>query len=67
MWVGGEKAKVYALVLLDALADAPEAVGHQRRDAHDVGGRAEPAHRQVALVLDGGVAALRRHVLRHRE
>lgn len=47
-----------------ALPDAPEAVGADGGDAGEDGDAAGPARRQVALVADGLVAALRRQVLR---
>lgn len=53
------------LVLPDALADAVEAVRHDAAHDGEVGGRAEAAGGQVALVLHGLVAADGRHVLGH--
>jgi len=57
----------YALVLPDSLADPPESICHQRGGSDEVHGGAEAAGRQVSLVLDGAVAANRRHILRHGE
>jgi hypothetical protein len=57
----------YALVLADPLADPPEPICHQRGRSEEVHGGAEAAGGQVSLVLDGAVAADRRHILRHGE
>ena len=56
---------VHVLVLSDSLANSPEAVCHNRSGSEDVDGRTEAANGEVALVLDGAVAARRRHILRH--
>jgi hypothetical protein len=53
------------LVLPDSLANSPEAVCHNRSGSEDVDSGAEAADGEVALVLDGAVAARRRHILRH--
>lgn len=53
------------LVLANALADAVEAVRHDATHDGEVGGGPEAARGQIALVLDGLVAADGRHVLRH--
>lgn len=53
------------LLFADALAYAPETVGADGADHEQVGGRTETAGGQVALVLDGLVAAGGRHILRH--
>lgn len=53
------------LLFADTLADAPETVGADGADHEQVGGRTETAGGQVALVLDGLVAAGGRHILRH--
>jgi hypothetical protein len=57
----------YALVLPDPLAHPPESICHQRGGSEEVHGGAEAAGGQVSLVLDGAVAANRRHILRHGE
>jgi hypothetical protein len=59
--------RVYALVLPDTLAHPPESVCHQRGGSYEVHAGAEAAGGQIALVLDGAVAAGRRHILRHGE
>ena len=53
------------LLFTDTLAHAPETVGADGADHEQVGGRTETAGGQVALVLDGLVAAGGRHILRH--
>lgn len=57
--------QVYALVLPNTLADPPKSVCHQRGGSNEIHGGAESPGGQVALVLDGAVAADRRHILRH--
>jgi hypothetical protein len=52
-------------VLPDALAHPPETICHKRGCSDEVGGRPEAANGQIALVLDGIIAASRRHILRH--
>lgn len=59
--------RVYALVLPDALADPPESICHQQRGSGKVHGGAETTDGQISLVLNGAVAAARRHILRHSE
>jgi hypothetical protein len=54
-------------VLPDSLSNPPEAICHQHAGSEQVHGGAEAASGQVALVLDGTVAADRRHILRHSE
>ena len=54
-------------MLPDSLADPPESICHQCSGSEEVHGGAEAAGGQVALVLDGAVAAGRRHILRHGE
>ena len=54
-------------MLFNALANPPEAVCHERSRSGEVHGRTEAAGGQVSLVLDGAVAADRRHILRHDE
>jgi hypothetical protein len=49
----------------DTLTHAPETVGADGADHEQVGGGTETAGGQVALVLDGLVAAGGRHILRH--
>jgi hypothetical protein len=49
----------------DTLAHAPETVGADGADHEQVGRGTETAGGQVALVLDGLVAAGGRHILRH--
>lgn len=53
------------LVLSDALSHSPESICHQPSHSNDVYGGSEAANGQVALVLDGAVAAGWRHILRH--
>ena len=53
------------LLFADTLAHAPETVGADGADHEQVGRGTETAGGQVALVLDGLVAAGGRHVLRH--
>lgn len=52
-------------MLPDTLANPPESVCHECRGSDNVCGGTEASNRQVALVLDGAVAALWRHILRH--
>jgi hypothetical protein len=53
------------LLFTDTLTHAPETVGADGADHEQVGGGTETAGGQVALVLDGLVAAGGRHILRH--
>jgi hypothetical protein len=54
-------------VLPDALSNPPESICHQRSGSDEVHGGTEAAGGQISLVLDGTVAANRRHILRHGE
>lgn len=54
-------------MLPDALPNSPKAICHERGGAEDVNSGPEAASREVSLVLDGAVAARRRHILRHLE
>jgi hypothetical protein len=56
---------IVLLLFTDTLTNAPETVGADGADHDEVGGRTETAGGQVALVLDGLVAAGGRHILRH--
>ncbi|KAF1839641.1 hypothetical protein BDW02DRAFT_575279 [Decorospora gaudefroyi] len=58
-------AGVLVLVLPNALSNPPKSICHECRGSEDVHGRPEAASGQVALVLDGAIAARRRHILRH--
>jgi len=53
------------LLFANTLAHAPETVGADGADHEQVGRGTETAGGQVALVLDGLVAAGGRHILRH--
>lgn len=57
----------YALVLPYALADPPESICHDRGGSDEVHSGAEATGGQISLVLNGAVAAARRHILRHGE
>jgi hypothetical protein len=52
-------------VLPNSLSDPPETICHEHAGSDQVHGGAEAASGQVALVLDGAVAADRRHILGH--
>jgi hypothetical protein len=53
------------LVLPDSLPNPPETICHQHARSDEVHGWSEAASGEVALVLNGAVAAGRRHILRH--
>lgn len=55
----------HILVLPDSLSDPPESPGHQCGSSEEVYGGTEAPSREIALVLDGAVAARWRHILRH--
>lgn len=61
----GSPSVHHLLVLPYALADLPEAIGHDKTNTKKVDGGAESTSGKVSFVLDGVVAARRRHVLRH--
>lgn len=53
------------LLLPYALTKPPEPVCHDARDCDEVVGGSEAADWEVSAILDGVVAARRRHILRH--
>lgn len=53
------------LVFPNALSNPPESVCHKSGGSEKVHGRPEAASGEIALVLNGAIAARRRHILRH--